>query len=198
MLAAVGTSSLAAYDVGSQSAKAAGGQRSAAQQPSIPKASQELSADDKAKLDKLKQRDRQVRQHEAAHIAASGGLAAGAPTYQYQQGPDGNRYAVGGEVQISVSEGNSPEETLSRANRIRAAALAPADPSPQDRAVAALASQMATKARSEITQESVDQQQVKKQDTPENPPKLLTGEDINRLFVPDKPAQRGGHIDVHA
>ncbi len=198
MLAAVGNSSLAAYDVGSQPANTAGGQRSAAQQPAVRKAGQELSADDKTKLDKLKQRDRQVRQHEAAHIAASGGLAAGAPTYQYEQGPDGNRYAVGGEVQISVSEGNSPEETLSRASRIRAAALAPADPSPQDRAVAALASQMATKARSEIAQESADQLKVQQQDTRESSPKLLNGEDINRLFVPDKPAQRGGHIDVHA
>lgn len=198
MLAAVGASSLTAYNTGSQPTDAAGGQRAAAQKTPSGQTKQELSADDKAKLDKLKQRDRQVRQHEAAHIAASGGLAAGAPTYQYEQGPDGNRYAVGGEVQISVSEGNTPEDTLSRANRIRSAALAPADPSPQDRAIAALASQMAAKARSEIAQESADQLQTKQQEAHDNPPKLLTGEDINRFFVPDQPAQRGGNIDVHA
>jgi len=89
----------------------------------------------------LSARDAEVRAHEQAHIAASGGMA-GSPSYSYQQGPDGKRYAVGGEVSISISSGSTPQETISRAQQVRAAALAPAQPSGQDRAVAAAASQM--------------------------------------------------------
>ena len=50
----------------------------------------------------LQQSDAEVRRHEAAH-AAAGGEFAGAPTFTYQTGPDGKRYAVGGEVSIDTS-----------------------------------------------------------------------------------------------
>ena len=73
--------------------------------------------------------------------------------YQYQVGPDGKRYAVGGHVSIDVSEGSTPEQTLAKAERVRSAALAPASPSPQDRAVASRAMQMATDARMELMQQ---------------------------------------------
>ena len=72
--------------------------------------------------------------------------------FTYQTGPDNRRYAVGGEVQINVGPGRTPEETLRRAQIIRAAALAPAQPSSQDRAVAASAGQMEQEARAEIAQ----------------------------------------------
>ena len=98
----------------------------------------------------LQQRDRVVRAHEAAHVAAAGGLVTRGASFSYQTGPDGQRYAVGGEVGIDVSPGRTPEETLAKAERIRAAALAPADPSPQDRQVAARADRMASEARLEI------------------------------------------------
>ena len=105
----------------------------------------------------LKQTDREVRQHEAAHTKAAGGLA-GPVQYDYTTGPDGNRYAVGGEVSIDVSKvPNDPEATIQKADRIRRAALAPANPSGQDRAVAASASKMAAAARSELTQERLDE-----------------------------------------
>ncbi|MGD8593288.1 MAG: putative metalloprotease CJM1_0395 family protein, partial [Gammaproteobacteria bacterium] len=45
------------------------------------------------------------------------------------------------------------QATLIKANQIRAAALAPAEPSGQDRKVAAQASQMAADARAEMTQQ---------------------------------------------
>ncbi len=99
----------------------------------------------------LKARDQNVRTHEAAHLAAAGGLAKGGPSFSYQRGPDGNLYAVGGSVNIDVSPvAGNPQATIAKAAVVRAAALAPADPSSQDRSVAAAASQMAVKAQSEL------------------------------------------------
>jgi hypothetical protein len=112
----------------------------------------ELSPEALALIDKLKARDSEVRQHEQAHLAAAGSLALSGPTYTYQRGPDGVSYAVGGEVQIDTSPGRTPEETLARAQTIRAAALAPADPSGPDLAVAAAAQQLEQQARSELAQ----------------------------------------------
>lgn len=102
-------------------------------------------------LAQLKSRDREVRAHEAAHQAAAGGLVQGAPSYTFQSGPDGRRYAIGGEVSIDISPGSTPEETLVKARQIRAAALAPAEPSSQDFQVAAKAAAMAQEARIEIS-----------------------------------------------
>lgn len=105
---------------------------------------------DQEVITKLKARDREVRAHEAAH-AAVGGQYAGAPTYTYQRGPNGVNYAVGGEVSISTSEiAGDPEATLQKAMQVQRAALAPAEPSAQDRKVAAQASQMAAQAKIDI------------------------------------------------
>jgi hypothetical protein len=100
-------------------------------------------------VEHLAETDRQVRAHEAAHQAAAGGLG-GAATFTYKTGPDGRSYAVGGEVPIDMSPGRTPEETLARARQVRAAALAPADPSGQDLAVAAQATQMESIAREQM------------------------------------------------
>lgn len=107
----------------------------------------ELSAAQQRELAQLKQRDEQVRAHEQAHISAGGDLITARASYTFETGPDDKRYAVGGEVRIDTSEGRTAEETIARAERIRAAALAPADPSPQDRQVAAMAERMAAEAR---------------------------------------------------
>jgi hypothetical protein len=109
-----------------------------------------LSPDAQRQLDKLKATDRQVRAHEQAHMAAGGALVRGGASYSYQKGPDGQLYAVGGEVSIDVSPGRTPEETISKAAQIRAAALAPADPSGQDRNVAAGAARLEAEARAEL------------------------------------------------
>ena len=91
----------------------------------------------------LKQTEVKVKAHEAAHKAAGGNLASSA-SYSYTQGPDGRSYITGGEVQIDMSPGRTPQETISKMQQVIRAALAPADPSGQDRAVAAqAASQMA-------------------------------------------------------
>lgn len=101
-------------------------------------------------VEELKARDQEVRTHEQAHVAAAGPLYRGGPNYTYRTGPDGNRYAVGGNVQIDTSEGATPEETITKAQQIRRAALAPQEPSSTDRSVAAKASRMEAQARAEL------------------------------------------------
>jgi hypothetical protein len=103
----------------------------------------------------LAETDRRVRAHEAAHLAASGGLAQGGANFSTVRGPDGRMYAVGGEVSIDVSPGRTPEETITRAETIRRAALAPADPSTQDYRVAAQAAQMQAEAQRELARQTV-------------------------------------------
>lgn len=113
----------------------------------------QLSAEELALVDELKQTDRKVRQHEMAHMAAGGGMVTSGASYTYERGPDGQSYAVAGEVGIDTSPGRTPEETIERARRIRAAATAPAEPSGQDRSVAAQATQMEQQARVELAQQ---------------------------------------------
>ncbi|MEO5342761.1 MAG: hypothetical protein H7842_05385 [Gammaproteobacteria bacterium SHHR-1] len=117
-------------------------------------AQKELSEEEQRQVEELKRRDAEVRAHEAAHMAAGSGLVRGGASYEYEQGPDGKRYAVGGEVSIDTSPvRGDPEATLAKAQKIRNAALAPADPSSQDRSVAAQASQMAAEARMEMAKQ---------------------------------------------
>lgn len=98
----------------------------------------------------LKLRDAEVSAHERSH-ASAGGQYAGSPSYRYKTGPDGIQYAVAGEVSIDTSRiAGDPQATLQKAQQIKAAALAPTEPSAQDRKVAARADQMASVARSEI------------------------------------------------
>jgi hypothetical protein len=110
-----------------------------------------LSAEEEKQVRELEKRDREVKAHEAAHQAAAGGQARGGASYDYRSGPDGKQYAVGGHVDIDVSavDGN-PRATLAKAMTAQRAALAPADPSGQDRAVAAAAAQMAMQAQNEL------------------------------------------------
>jgi len=99
--------------------------------------------------------DSKVRAHEAAHLAAAQGLATSGASFSYTTGPDGKRYAIGGEVHIDTSEAQTPAETLLKADQIRRAALAPANPSAQDLQVAAMAERMAANARLALQQEQV-------------------------------------------
>ncbi len=113
----------------------------------------ELNEDEKKQLDELKQRDQEVRRHEQAHKAAAGQHAQGGPTYSYQKGPDGRQYAVGGEVQIDTSPvPDDPQATIQKMQAVRQAALAPAEPSSQDRSVAAQASRAEQQARRELSE----------------------------------------------
>lgn len=121
----------------------------------------ELNAEEKGELEKLKARDREVRAHEAAHKAAAGNLARGGAQFEFETGPDGRRYAVGGEVSIDTSKvSGDPQATISKAQTIRRAANAPAQPSGQDRAVATQANRMEAEARQELTEQKIDHQSV--------------------------------------
>jgi len=111
-----------------------------------------MTADQAASLQKLKQRDREVKAHELAHKSVAGLYARGAARFTYERGPDGQRYAVGGEVSIDISREADPRQTLQKALIVKQAALAPADPSAQDRQIAMQATQMAAEAQHEIAQ----------------------------------------------
>jgi len=115
---------------------------------------QQLSEEEQRQVQELKARDREVRQHEQAHLSAAGAAAQGGAHYEYTRGPDGQQYATGGEVSLSVGAGRTPQETIAKAQQVRRAALAPANPSAQDRQVAAEASQMEQSAQLEMAKET--------------------------------------------
>lgn len=110
-------------------------------------------------IQKLASRDREVRSHEAAHVAAGGSYIRGGSSFTYQRGPNGQLYAIGGEVKIDASAiVNNPEATLDKAEVVRRAALAPAQPSPEDLRVAAQATRLASRARIDIAIQQRQQQ----------------------------------------
>jgi len=114
----------------------------------------ELNAAEQRQLSELKARDRAVRAHEQAHLAAAGNLARGGASYTYQKGPDDRQYAVGGEVDIrSGKVAGDPEATIRNSQRVRRAALAPVNPSSTDRAVAAQASSTELQGRAELAEQ---------------------------------------------
>lgn len=111
-------------------------------------------------LQQLRERDREVRAHEAAHVAAGRPYIRGGPSYVFQRGPDGRSYAIGGNVHLDTSEvAKNPKATLDKAETVQRAALAPIEPSPQDMRVAANAAQMAAQARIEIAVMRREEQQ---------------------------------------
>lgn len=115
----------------------------------------ELTEEEQQQVEELKRRDAEVREHEAAHLAAAGGYARGGAQYEYQTGPDGKQYAVGGEVQIDTSPvPDDPEATITKMEAVIRAALAPAEPSGQDRQVASEAQAAILKAQRELSEAS--------------------------------------------
>lgn len=124
---------------------------------SVTNGSKELDEKEKAQVEKLEARDREVRAHEAAHVAAGGSLVGGGASFEYESGPDGKTYAVGGEVSIDVSKGDTPEETIQKMQQVKAAAMAPGDPSPQDYKVASSAAMMEARARAELAEEKSEE-----------------------------------------
>jgi len=101
-------------------------------------------------ITELQQRDKEVRTHELAHASAGGG-STGSPSYTFEVGPDGKKYAVGGEVSVDLSGvPGDPKATINKMQKVHAAALAPASPSTQDIKVAASATQRILSAQSEL------------------------------------------------
>lgn len=114
-----------------------------------------LTKEQESQIRELKKRDAEVKAHEQAH-AAVGGAYASAPTYTYAKGPDGKKYAVGGEVQIDTSPERTPDATIRKMDVVIRAALAPAEPSSQDRAVARQAQQQRLEAQQQLAQQQAD------------------------------------------
>lgn len=114
----------------------------------------QLNEEEARQLRELKARDREVRTHEQAHRSGGGQYVRGGTKFEYQRGPDGQLYAVGGEVQIDTSKvPDDPEATIRKMRAIRSAALAPSNPSPADRRVAAEAARKEAQARVELQRE---------------------------------------------
>ena len=128
------------------------GQQQGGQDGSKEKGSDSQSRQQQAQqkeIEALKARDQEVRTHEQAHQGA-GGQYASSPSFTMSKGPDGKDYATGGAVQIDITPvAGDPAATIQKMQQVRSAALAPAEPSGQDRSVAAKASQLEAQARSE-------------------------------------------------
>ena len=126
-----------------------------------------LSEEELKLVDALQQRDREVRAHEQAHKSVGGSLA-GAVSFSYQAGPNGKRYAVGGEVPIDASSvPGDPAATIVKMNTVKAAATAPVDPSAQDQSVAASASRVLAQARKELAAQGIENMRSETSETNE-------------------------------
>lgn len=131
------------------------------QQPDAEQQQQQQQQAEQQELKELQARDQEVRRHEQAH-ASIGGSYAGSPSYSYQQGPDGRQYAIGGEVQIDISVvAGDPQATIQKMQQVKAAALAPAEPSSADRRIAAEASQRQMQAQTELVAEKTTPPETK-------------------------------------
>lgn len=118
-------------------------------------AQQRQESAEQRELAELKKRDAEVKAHEAAH-ASVGGQLASSPSYSFEVGPDGQQYAVAGEVQIDLSPvPGDPQATIIKMQQVKSAALAPSEPSAADRQVAAEAARRITEAQAELAKELV-------------------------------------------
>ena len=126
---------------------------------------QKLTEEELAVVNELKKRDQEVRMHEKVH-AATGGSFTGQPVYSFETGPDGRKYAVDGEVSVDMSpiEGD-PKATIAKMRKVYSAALAPVEPSIEDKKIANEASRIIAEAQSQLFKESIDITQVDSSDT---------------------------------
>lgn len=128
-------------------------------EPLAQRTKQQLSGDELKIVQQLSALDRKVRAHEQAHIAAASGITS-SPNYTYVTGPDAQRYVVAGEVKIdNSSEPGSPEATIAKLELVKKAALAPAQPSAQDKSVATAADATIRDAEAEIRARERDEKE---------------------------------------
>jgi hypothetical protein len=150
----------------------------------------QLTPEQEQVVAKLKQREAEVKAHEAAHKAAAGPYAS-APSYTYTTGPDGRQYITGGEVQIDMSaiQGDA-EATVRKMEQIKRAALAPADPSSADRAAAAQADAIKLQAQSQEKEEREAKEE--EMDGPTQPTQVTRSDSSNPNESPleGTPAER--------
>ncbi|MGM0642792.1 MAG: putative metalloprotease CJM1_0395 family protein [Thermodesulfobacteriota bacterium] len=124
-----------------------------------------LTEAEKKIVENLKQTDLEIKQHEMAHVAAGAGIVTSGANYTYKTGPDGQRYAVGGDVKINMSAvPGDPEATIDKMEKVRRTALAPASPSAQDRRVASKASALSASAMQELMVKTAREQAAARED----------------------------------
>ncbi len=145
--------------------------------------------EERQQVDELKERDHKVRRHEQAHIAASGQYVRGGARMEYETGPDGKRYATGGEVLIDTSRiPSDPAGTIRKMQTVRRAALAPAEPSPTDRRIAAEAQAKENQARLELQARNDETEDVSPPSaTSDIPASADPGRDEKPSDTPDNP-----------
>ena len=144
---------------GSKAADTTNGEKQVPTENQAKTGFQKLTPAEEQVVQQLQKRDREVKAHELAHLASAGQYARGGPSYSYQLGPDGQRYAIGGEVPIDISKESTPEQTIQKMEVVRSAAMAPAQPSSADRSIAAAAAAMEAQARQEIQNARVEASQ---------------------------------------
>ncbi len=125
----------------------------------------ELTEEEQQKVERLKQRDRKVRSHENAHAAAAGPYKRGGAQFSYKTGPDGKQYAVSGNVSIDMGSESSPEATIAKMKTIQRAAIAPQDPSAQDRSTYSAAVRREMSARQALREEEQLEQKKRRAET---------------------------------
>ncbi len=153
-------------------------------------ASGELSESNREQIRKLEERDKEVRAHEAAHLAAAGPYAEGGAHFDYQAGPNGKRYAIGGHVNIDVAAiPGDPQATIAKAKQVRRAALAPVDPSSKDRQVAARAAATIAKAQAELR--SDPEAAEPSEGSPDQPDQAREAKPLDQTERPPQPKASG-------
>lgn len=162
----------------------AASEKAATQQTAAPTknvAGKELTLEQQQELLHYQQRDQEVRVHEQQH-ASVGGQHTGTPSYEFKTGPDGKQYVVEGSVSVDVSPvAGDPSATIEKMRQVKAAALAPAQPSSADRKAAARADSHIADATAELMQtkktqpEESDSEAVVSSAAPSTTDKTLTG-----------------------
>ena len=88
-------------------------------------------------LQKFKKQDAEIKSHEQIH--ASIGQTTTPISYNYQQGPDGKMYAVGGSVRLDTSMPSDPKAAAFKLDMLQRAASGPSDVSGADVAISSQA-----------------------------------------------------------
>jgi hypothetical protein len=124
-------------------------------EPVAPRALSSLSDQERAEVEALRKREREVRRSESAKLQQAKSLARG-PVYSYEVGPDGNVYAVDGEVIFDMKEvPGDPQRTAEKMSETRLALMAVPNPGPEERRLASEAARKEAVARAEIRSEEI-------------------------------------------
>lgn len=131
--------------------------------------SEDITSQEAIEIKRLQQRDQEVRSHELAH-ASVGGATTGLPSYEFEIGPDGKKYAVAGEVSVDLAAvKGDPRATIAKMEKVHAAALAPANPSSQDVRVAAQATEIIAQAKAELLALELEESETQRQQNKASP-----------------------------